>query len=454
MSLGNILTGIGYGIMGMMLIGAGPFGFAIGFGIGFGISLAMDGLAPDTPTPGSPQTSKLSIPTADEGLSIPDILGTTKLSGNIIQYFGSRSVAIIEEIDTGAKGAPDAETQTTGYKYFLSWAMGICLGPADYLYAVYDGDTLIYDGQLQRPTAGSFEIVSLGPSDVVYDLRDGAASSYTRPLGDYLISEGPSGINYQYTFYFGGGGGSFNYLLRASMTNISAFIFMHYTNPATGAVTVSPGKFMQGYSVDTINLYETWVVSTSFDGFMGYSASMTVAQKNNYHLSVILEYGEDYAIASPGPAVGNMYFYFGTQTQTPNSKMKAAVSDTPGYRGLCYAFFDDVYIGPYNRAPNIKFIIGKFPQLTFNANHLIGQLDYNPAHALWYVMTDRLMAGLPEGFMDSISFSAGANTLYTEGKGVSILFDRQQTAGAYAKTILEHANAIMRYSSSGDLADE
>lgn len=329
MSFSNFMSGLLGAFYGF--IKGGPPGAAIGFVVGFGLSLAADALAPDMPSPGQPQTAKLNFPSCDEGINIPDLLGTVKLSGNFFQYFGSRVVEVTEE--AGGKGG-GGEEYVTGYKYYLSFAMGIALGPVDYLYAVYSGDDLIWSGALQRPASG-VEIV---------------------PLGE------------------------------------------HFTK---------------------------------------------------FGLDIPIEDEQE-----PSTVVGNMYFYFGTDNQPTNSKMAVNISDTPPYRGLCYAFFDDVFIGGINRVPNITFIIGKFPQLSFNENETIDDYDYNAPHAIWYIMTNDLMANLPEEFMDSVTFSAVADTLLAEERGLSMLFDRQQTSLAYLETILNHVGGIMQYGCDSNLADE
>ena len=333
MSFSNFMSGVVGAIYGF--IRGGLYGAAIGFVIGFGLSLAADAMAPDMPSPGQPQTSKLNFPSADEGINIPDVLGTTKLTGNFFQYFGNRTVEVKEE--TGGKGGGGEEV-VTGYKYYLSFAMGICLGPVDYLYAVYSGDELIWSGALQRPASG-LEIV---------------------PLGDPL-----------------------------------------------------PFKLGDAIVATTVGVSST-----------------------------------------PATEIGNMYFYYGTDNQAINSKMAGDISNTPPYRGLCYAFFDDIYIGGYNRVPALKFVIGKFPQLSFNENEVIYTYDYNPAQAIWYVMTNDLMANLPEEFMDEVTFSDVADTLLAEERGVSILFDRQQTSLAYIETILNHVGGLVTYGCDSDLADE
>ena len=446
MSLGNFLSAIGYGIMGFMY--GGPWGAAVGFVVGFGISLAMDALAPDMPSPGQPNLSELSLPTADEGLNIPDILGTTKLSGNTFQYFGNNTVEVTEEVETGGKGGGDSETVTTGYKYYLSWAMGICLGPVDTLFSVYAGDSLVYEGDLPRPDSG-VSVVTLSALDVEYGTRSGSVVGWTPALDTGLVSEGWTLGGYQYVLTDEIVGG----LIRLSFTTSTVTAYLHYTDPSDGVVYTSPGKPLLDYTLDSIAGTETWLVATPFDGFMSWPPSNPVDRKN-YKMSVIVNYTEEYAIPQAGSDMGTMYFYYGNDSQPVNTKMQANIPNTPPYRGLCYAFFDNVYIGQYNRMPAIKFVVGKFPEHSFNNQHRIGDFDYNPAHAIWYVKSNSRMADLPEEYLDSISFNAAANTLATEGRGVSILFDRQQTAMAYISTILEHANAILRYSSSGDLKDE
>ena len=456
MSLGNLFSAIGYGIMGFLY--GGPVGAAVGFVIGFGISLAMDALAPDMPSPGQPNLSELSLPTADEGINIPDILGTTKLSGNIFQYFGNNTVAITEEVETGGKGGSDSETVTTGYKYYLSWAMGICLGPVDTLFSVYAGDHLVYEGDLPRPDSG-VSVVTLAPLDVEYDSRSGSSIGWSPPLDQALLSEGWVEGGYQYVIsgvypsYEESFFGLLRSLIRLSFNSYLGIGFMHYTDPTDGVVYNSTGRNLLSWYEDPVSGRETWVLASPFDGFMGWPPANPVDRKN-YRFSMLVAYEEDYAIPSTGIAMGSMYFYYGTDNQAVNSKMKLNIPNTPPYRGLCYAFFNNVYIGQYNRMPSIKFVVGKFPEFSFNNQHRIGDFDYNPAHAIWHIKSNSRMANLPEEYLDSISFNAAANTLATEGRGVSILFDRQQTAMAYISTTLEHANAILRYSSSGDLKDE
>jgi len=194
MSFSNLMSGISYGVMGFMV--GGWYGAAVGFAIGIAMSLAMDALAPDVPSPGGPEISELSYPSAQEGLNIPDVLGTTKLSGNIFQYFGSRVVELEE--DAGSKGIGGGGSFVTGYEYYLSWAMGICLGPIDCLYTVYSDNDVLWSGELQRPVSGGVEVIdlTLGESvESVVGVTVTASVEYSK-----LASEGYYGGYYRYTF--------------------------------------------------------------------------------------------------------------------------------------------------------------------------------------------------------------------------------------------------------------
>ena len=73
-------------------------------------------------------------------------------------------------------------------------------------------------------------------------------------------------------------------------------------------------------------------------------------------------------------------------------------------------------------------------------------LDYNPAHAIWYIL--ETMVGWPAAWLDATSFLNVAQTLPAEGtrgRGVSVLFQAQQPALSYVGYILKHINGILFY---------
>jgi len=138
----------------------------------------------------------------------------------------------------------------------------------------------------------------------------------------------------------------------------------------------------------------------------------------------------------------SVHFFFGTSDQLPDPVMTSELSPevNPAYQRFCYCVFYDSKLGGYNRAPSMKFILRKTPVFSFNSNSEIG-FDYNPAHAIWYILTQ--MVNLPESYLDPVSFSAVADTLFEEQLGVSINFNVQKPALEYLETLLFHIDGIL-----------
>lgn len=303
MSLGSLI-GIATGaVLGFFIPGVGIF---MGAALGLGLGMMLDPITPDVNAP-SPLQGELQITTSSVGTLISDLLGTAKFTGNLFWYGLERSEEQTEEV--GGKGG--GETVVTGYKYYMSWAMGLCLGEIDTLYTVYNGeDEVVWEGVLHRPESGGEETITLTD-------------------------------------------------------------------------------------------------------------------------------------------MGSAVLYFGTDDQVANTKLGAALEDptlNPPYRGLCWVFFDDCYIGSYHRMPTMKFVMRKSPVCTFDSDDNFGQIatyDYNPMHAIWYILHD--MTDLPEGWLHDADFLSVAETLYNETRGISILFDRSQPAMSYIEAINSHIDGILRY---------
>jgi len=307
MSIGGLIGGIIGGVVGFFTGGIG--GAAIGFGIGFGLGTIVDPITPDVPSAGSPE-QKLTITTNEIGLPIPDLVGTGKITGNLLCYGNERSEAQWSK-SSGGKGGGGSHHQITGYKYYMSWAIGLCAGPVDEIYTIFRNEEAVWSGNLQRPEAGGQETIAITD-------------------------------------------------------------------------------------------------------------------------------------------VGNVTFYFGTDDQEANATVGELISaptlNTP-YRNLCWVFFDDCYIGEYHRMPTMRFILRKSPELPFSTKNVIMEYDYNPIHAIWYIFHN--LTGLPVSWLHSDDFTAAADMLYAEYRGISLLFDRQQDALTYLENINSHINNVIRYGNDG-----
>ncbi len=152
MSLGSVIGGIGGAVVGFII--GGWTGAVIGAAIGAGIGFAVDPYYPDSSSPGQPQTGEL-IATSSEGVTVADLVGTSKLTGNIWGPWREHVEEVTEKQDTGGKGGGGSSKEVvTGYECFATWAMGLCLAPADALYTVYKNDDIVWDGEIYRPVDG------------------------------------------------------------------------------------------------------------------------------------------------------------------------------------------------------------------------------------------------------------------------------------------------------------
>ena len=156
MSIGSIIGGVLGAIIGW--IAGGPYGAAVGFVVGFGLGMAVDPMQADVSQAGVP-IQQLQMPDNTIGAVIPDVLGTAKIAGMFLCY-GQES-AIAQTQESGGKGG-GGSSQITGYKYYMSWAQAICMGPVDELFTILkNNDEVLWSGELARPPGGGPETISV-----------------------------------------------------------------------------------------------------------------------------------------------------------------------------------------------------------------------------------------------------------------------------------------------------
>ena len=307
MSLGGLIGGVVGGIIGFFIPVIGPlYGAAIGFSLG----LAIDPITPDVPVAGVPLPVGSQIMLSEIGGPLPDLVGTGQITGHLLCFGKERAEAIMTEVE-GGKGGSSPDPYVSGYKYYMSWAVGIVAGPVDILYTIYRNEDIVWEGELELPASGGQETI---------------------------VIEG----------------------------------------------------------------------------------------------------------------MGSAIFYFGTADQVANSDVGELIGDetlNSPYRHFCWCFFDDCYIGEYNRCPTMKFVLGKYPVIAFSADNVIQTYDYNPMHAIWYIFHD--LAGLPETWLHTADFLSAATVLADETRGICCLFMQQQNALNYLEAINNHIDGIIRYGSDG-----
>ena len=156
-----------------------------------------------------------------------------------------------------------------------------------------------------------------------------------------------------------------------------------------------------------------------------------------------------------GGVSGVIDVQLGTETQLPNSYLVSQLgSMVPGYRGVVGAVLKQCYVGmnPYikrwafraTRIHTRQYGIAQW----YDAKSAIGT-DMNPAHIIRECLTDPDWGmGYPESDMDDAFFTAAADTLYSEGMGISLLWDKSKDLSDFVEDILKHIQGSLYISRS------
>jgi len=352
MSLGGLIGGVAGGVFGFFVSGGNPMGALYGASVGFGIGMMIDPITPDMQTPGTPNPEE-QVMESSIGGPIPDLCGTGKPMGHLLFFGKERNEKVYSETTGGGKGGSDPEPQVTGYKYYMSWGVGICAGEVDTLYAIYKNDDVhpVWEGELNCPESGGEETIILReyseeeeapctPADAYIEYTDPCAGKIGMDLGD---------CQSEFQWWYDG------------------------DDPCIGKT----GQDL----VDCQEQYWWWYENkTPWDGKYG----MDEADLREQY-SWVIEHEAVTCAVDDSAIIGSAVFYFGTDDQMPNSKVGEIISDdtlnTP-YRHMSWCFFDDCYIGQVNRTPTYTFIVKKIPSNAFSVHDAIQTYDANPAHAI------------------------------------------------------------------------
>lgn len=148
-----------------------------------------------------------------------------------------------------------------------------------------------------------------------------------------------------------------------------------------------------------------------------------------------------------GGVVGLVDIEFGGIAQAVNDYLasKLAGFPLPAFRGLLGLVLRSPQVSAMN--PYIKpwsiyatRIIGGF----YPAKASIGTEDINPAHIIYGVLTSyEFGIGMATNDIDTASFTAAADTLYTEGLGLSLFWGGEQSAEDFIGYVLQHIDGSL-----------
>jgi hypothetical protein len=151
-----------------------------------------------------------------------------------------------------------------------------------------------------------------------------------------------------------------------------------------------------------------------------------------------------------GGVSGIVDFQFGGSTQAQDSYLSGLLgSDVPAYRGVASAILKHTYVGmsPYIKAwafRGTRIMTGADGGAQWYSRKAAIGDDMNPAHILYECLTSKTWGmGYEAGDIDEASFIAAADALYTEGLGMSILWDRQKELQDFINVITDHISGAL-----------
>jgi hypothetical protein len=146
-----------------------------------------------------------------------------------------------------------------------------------------------------------------------------------------------------------------------------------------------------------------------------------------------------------GGVEGYVDVLLGESAQAQNAYLASKLgANTPAFRGLfslvlnqCLVSMMNPYIKPW------KPEVTRWPKGWYEAKKAIGN-DANPAHIIVECLTNADWGlGYQQSDINLVAFQAAADALYTEGFGLSLLWDRQAKIEDFIKEILRHIDAAL-----------
>lgn len=154
-----------------------------------------------------------------------------------------------------------------------------------------------------------------------------------------------------------------------------------------------------------------------------------------------------------GGIAGWVSLLFGDAAQTVDAYLaKQLTAPVPAFRGVLSIVFRGGSVSANN--PYIKPWAAKVKRITqgwhngiiwYSAKAAIGaDGDMNPMHIIYQCITDpHWSMGYPAATIDDTNFKAAADTLYVEGFGLSMLWNRQAPVGEFIRQVVNHIGAIL-----------
>jgi hypothetical protein len=147
---------------------------------------------------------------------------------------------------------------------------------------------------------------------------------------------------------------------------------------------------------------------------------------------------------------GLIRFYWGTDSQSVDEEMAAAIGPMPSYQHFCYAVASDLDFGQSTTPPSLRFEIIVLPSGLGDSDL---DSDTDVASVAYEILTNTIHGcGInSDEFIDKDSFISAMEQMQDYDLGVSPLFKKVIQLRSAMSTLLAYANATLIYS-NGKLA--
>jgi len=151
-----------------------------------------------------------------------------------------------------------------------------------------------------------------------------------------------------------------------------------------------------------------------------------------------------------GGVAGTINVAMGEDTQLANDYLQSRLGDVPAFRGLAALVFRKFEIGSNN--PYVKKLAVRVKRINTGWETAPWYLTkagiggaMNGAHIIYQCLTSSEWGmGYPIGSVDTASFTGAADTLYAEGFGLCMSWNRQAKIEAFVGDVLDHIGGMLR----------
>ncbi|MCU0988046.1 MAG: phage tail protein [Xanthomonadales bacterium] len=341
---------------------------------------------------------------------------------------------------------------TVGYRYYLGLHMGLCHGPVDAVKSLVVGDRAAWNGN--QTTSGAVSVSA--PELFGGDKKEGGVVGTL----DILMGESTQVENSYLASTIGATIPAFRGILSAVWRGGQVTANNPYIKPWAFRVK----RILQGWVggsawyPEKAEIYSQEILgSTTHEGYFYVEAGS--AYHNVAHTAYPLPEGYGYVatgyigtidaigtncINARNDASGSTYTYLSSVLVVEDGTLYVSARSVQ--------LGADVGISAVIVTPSCpsgytgSFIEGEGGSVSVACTLYSSceQFDMNPAHIIYQCLTDTAWGmGYPTSSIDNDSFTSSADTLFSEGFGLSMVWNQQDTIEAFLKIILDHIGGIL-----------